>query len=287
MNTTNASPMTATSNNSNSNSTSHSSSNNNNNNNNNNKEEEDIHGQQDRSVSTHRRVGAAAATMKQSTFGKPASNNDTSTHNNTETVLDVIPPEYLYDPHAAEPSLHYLPKVVASAMSMGAQFSSTKGNNTQNNAAGKFPTLRMLLEAAQDDIRLHRARQQAGTHRLVDLLRSYKLETDPLWLARQQRLNERVLTLGKLDNQRTLILSELQAAISGLTAQEKTQVQLARWQRALELFVYAPPPKIVDEKAAVQPSSLPPTFGGKSASSSELDLWGLLEKLLEGISEVR
>jgi hypothetical protein len=104
------------------------------------------------------------------------------------------------------------------------------------------------------------------------------LETDPLWLARQQRLNERLLTLTKLDNQRLVIFKDLQASITGLTAQEKTQVQLARWQRALELFVYAPPTTTKKEDAAQAIS----TFG----KQNELDLWGLLEKLLDGISEV-
>jgi hypothetical protein len=226
-------------------------------------------GTKDGDVSTHTAVSSSAHAL--------------------ETVLDIIPPEYLYDPNSAEPSLHYLPKVVASS-----QHNQLHSKTTTN--AGKFPNLRMLLAAAEDDIRLHRARQQAGRHGHIDYLRTYKLETDPLWLARQQRLNERVLVLSKLDTERTIIFNELQADIKGLTAQEKTQVQLARWQRALELFVYAPPKNTsnMDEAASAttgsaslsaSSSGLPPvnTFG----KSSELDLWGLLEKLLEGISEVR
>jgi hypothetical protein len=257
------------------------------------------HDDADRSFSNHRSVREAM--KRDATLGSqqlpPLPSDGDNGHNNAhsnnmtaETVLDVIPPEYLYDPQGAEPSLHYLPKVVASsilAQTPHPQRGTTSNSNSNSNAAGKFPTLRMLLEAAQDDIRLHRARQQAGINRHVELLRSYKLETDPLWLSRQQRLNERLLTLTKLDNQRSLIFNELQASIKGLTAQEKTQVQLARWQRALELFVYAPPKKTNDKDglgATTTTTSLPPTMFGKS---SELDLWGLLEKLLEGISEVR
>lgn len=53
------------------------------------------------------------------------------------------------------------------------------------------------------------------------------------------------------------------AARNGLTPQETAQVQLARWQRALELYVYAPQPQ------------------------DQLGMLELLEHLSEGIAEVR
>jgi hypothetical protein len=122
--------------------------------------------------------------------------NAHSNNMTAETVLDVIPPECLHDPQGAEPSLHCLPKVVASSILAQTPHQQRGTNTTSNaitnsNAAGKFPTLRTSLEAAQDDIRSHhRARQQAGSHRHAELLRSHKLGTDPLWISRQQRLNE-------------------------------------------------------------------------------------------------
>jgi hypothetical protein len=117
----------------------------------------------------------------------------------------------------------------------------------------------------------------------MELLRTYKLETDPLWFARQQQLNKRLLVLSNLDTERTILFNELQAAITGLTKQEKTQVQLARWQRALELCVYAPLPtntaQLEDDHHGMSGVS------SSSSSQPELDLWGFLEKLLGGISE--
>jgi hypothetical protein len=157
-----------------------------------------------------------------------------------ENVLEVLPSEYLRGGSSVDPVLHFLPK----------------------QPTNKFPNLRVLLAAADDDIRLHRARLQAAKHHNVALLRSYKLETDTQWLAREQRLNERELMLSKLDTERAIILKELQTPPSGLTAQEAAQVQLARWQRALELYVYAP------------------------QEDDNLAMLELLEHLSEGIAEV-
>eukprot|EP00934_Nitzschia_sp_Nitz4_P003400 Nitzschia sp. Nitz4//scaffold143_size57137//21464//24922//NITZ4_006513-RA/size57137-processed-gene-0.48-mRNA-1//-1//CDS//3329536443//3390//frame0 len=164
--------------------------------------------------------------------------NDPSLLNNSdvvtaETVLDVIPPEFrkasvvaasgAHKLSSVEPQLHYLPR--------------------QSTGQQKFPNLRVLLAAAEDDIRLHRARLQAVQQADVSLLRTYQLETDATWLARQQRLHERELLLSKLTTERSVILTDLTTPPTGLTPQEATQVQLARWQRALELYVYAPKPE--------------------------------------------
>ena len=94
------------------------------------------------------------------------------------------------------------------------------------------------------------------------MLRKYQLETDPAWLARQQRLNERELMLSKLDTERPIILKELLNPPTGLTPEEAAQVQLARWQRALELFVYSP------------------------KEQDKLGMLELLEQLSEGVAEV-
>ena len=79
--------------------------------------------------------------------------------------------------------------------------------------------------------------------------------------------------LSKLNTERSVILKELQESnVKGLTSQEMTQVQLARWQRALELHVYAPP-KLGQAQTAEE-------------AERDLDFLGLLEKLLEHITEV-
>ena len=116
------------------------------------------------------------------------------------------------------------------------------------------------------------------------LLRSYRLETDPNWLSRRQRLDERSLMLAKLDTERRLILQEFSKMaaddVRGLTAAERSQVQLARWQRALELYVYSPPyGEDEDEEERVRRQ--------QQEQSKELELLGLLEKLLTGTAEVR
>jgi hypothetical protein len=188
---------------------------------------------------------------------------------NPENVLEYIPEDYLVNPETAEPVLHFLPKMIASSEPTG---TSTVGSSVQSNT--KFPNLRVLLAAAEDDIRLHRARVQAAKFTDITYLRSYKIESDEQWLVRQQRLNERKLMLNKLNTERSIIMKELQASnVKGLTAHEMKQVQLARWQRALELFVYAPP---VEEKET-----------DADNEEEELEFLGLLEKLLEGITEVR
>ncbi|KAL3911931.1 MAG: hypothetical protein SGILL_007089, partial [Bacillariaceae sp.] len=161
----------------------------------------------------------------------------------TGDVLENIPSEYLKNPEGAEPNLFYLPKMVAStgmvtsSGAAGATSAGAKATTPTGRDSNRFPNLRVLLAAAEDDIRLHRARQQAGKYRDSKMLKSYKIETDQTWLTRQQRLNERDLLLGKLDTERTMILKELlEGNTAGLTAKEATAIQLARWQRALELY---------------------------------------------------
>jgi hypothetical protein len=217
---------------------------------------------------------------------------DRTVSQSVDLVFDQIPQEYIFDPVNAEPILYYLPKAMALANATStddyqrksSDKSSRKG--TTANASGiKFPNFRVLLSAAEEDIRLHRARVQAGKAHDASLLRSYKIETDITWLARQQRLNERMLMLSKLDTEREIILNELrqESTVRGLTAAEKTQVQLARWQRALELFVYSPPDKKKQVDKSITSSQPPPGPGGVK----DLELLGLMENLLEGIAEVR
>jgi hypothetical protein len=195
---------------------------------------------------------------------------DRTVSQSVDLVYDQIPQEYIFDPVNAEPILYYLPKAMALANATSTddyqrkssdKSSGRKGTSATANASGiKFPNFRLLLSAAEDDIRLHRARVQAGKAHDASLLRSYKIETDITWLARQQRLNERMLMLSKLDTEREIILNELrqESTVRGLTTAEKTQVQLARWQRALELFVYSPPDKKKQVDKSITSSQPPP-----------------------------
>jgi hypothetical protein len=217
-------------------------------------------------------------------------------------VLENIPVEYLKNPEGAEPNLFYLPKMVASTgmvTSSGAAGATSMGGTGSKTAVvptgrdvNRFPNLRVLLAAAEDDVRLHRARQQAGRHRDAKLLKTYKIETDQNWLARQQRLNERDLLLGKLDTERNMILKELlEGNTAGLTAKEATAIQLARWQRALELYVYHPPVQGQKHAAAASDEgttleSVAAKKAGQSNLPINLDFLELLEKLMETSAEV-
>jgi hypothetical protein len=215
-------------------------------------------------------------------------------------ILDDIPPEYLKRPEKAEPILYYLPKMVASSgmvTGSGTTPSASSSKSSSGSSSSRFPNLRVLLAAAEDDIRLHRARQQAGRNRDSRLLKTYKIETDSNWLSRQQRLNERDLLLGKLGTERSMIMKELlEGNTAGLTAKEATAIQLARWQRALELYVYDPPTTSNknNSSAATAMVTTGTAVGGKGEAvgatqqkmPDSLDFLGLLEKLMETSAEV-
>ena len=152
--------------------------------------------------------------------------------------LEVIPEEYRKHGANTEPMLYYIRQKTDEE------------------------DLDSLLEAAQRDIRLHRARIRAVLSNNPALLATYDYAQDPSYLARQDRKKERIATVENLTREAKTILKELDEEKKNLTPAERTQVKLARWQRALELYVYCP-------------------------SEMGLDLLGLLEKLLNGTSEVR
>ena len=126
-----------------------------------------------------------------------------------------------------------------------------------------------------------------------------------MWLTRQQRLHERELLLGKLDMERSLIVKELlEGNTAGLTAKEATAIQLARWQRALELYVYDPPARReenANNKQNRSNASRPVDITGgavgtvtpitqneqQEQNKQNLEFLQLLEKLREIIGEVR
>lgn len=152
--------------------------------------------------------------------------------------LEHIPEEYRKHGVDTEPILHYI-----------------REKNDEED-------LDALLEAAQSDVRLHQARIRAAAANDTALLRSYNFMLDPMYLSRQERKIGRVEVVELLTKEARTILRELDEDKKNLTPEERTQVKLARWQRALELYVYCP-------------------------SEMSLDLLGLLEKLLDGTNEVR
>jgi len=152
-------------------------------------------------------------------------------------VNDWIPDEYMFNPLSAEPMLHYLRKVPEDA------------------------SLRRLLKAATEDVRLHNARIRAGLAKDKKIIKTYTFETDESWKERQERREKRTEAVTQLKSQARDILDQLDVkAKQGLTQSERTQIRLARWQRVLELYVYCP-----DE--------------------ANIDLLGLLDKLLQGCAE--
>ena len=151
--------------------------------------------------------------------------------------LEVIPEEYRKHGVDTEPMLYYIRQKT------------------------EEEELDVLLEAAQLDVRLHQARIRASLLNNPTLLATYDFTQDPAYMARQDRKKERIAVIENLSKQANIILKELDEEKKNLTPAERTQVKLARWQRALELYVYCP-------------------------SEMSLDLLGLLEKLLNGTSEV-
>jgi hypothetical protein len=187
------------------------------------------------------------------TTAQNASNN----YQKERSVYDSLPQEYQYNPKTAEPQLYYLPR----AMNSNATQPTASTSRYQNQDANAV-SLRNLLRAAEQDVRLHRARVQAGIEQDIKLVRTYQLETDPAYQTRHERLVERDLVVQDLVREQETILQDLQetAEARGLTLTERTALQLARWQRALQLYVQAPNP-------------------------ADLDWQSLFEKLLDGVGE--
>mmetsp|Transcript_7021 Transcript_7021/g.10243 ORF Transcript_7021/g.10243 Transcript_7021/m.10243 type:complete len:1101 (+) Transcript_7021:164-3466(+) len=150
--------------------------------------------------------------------------------------LEVIPEEYRKHGVDTEPMLHYIRE------------------------RSEDEDLERLLEAAQRDVRLHQARIKAAAANDTSLLGEYDFSKDTQFIARQERRRIRMEDVKSLTSEANKIICELDEDKKNLTHTERTQVKLARWQRALELYVYCP-------------------------SSLSMDLLGLLEKLLDGTSE--
>jgi len=123
-----------------------------------------------------------------------------------------LPESYVTFPERAQPVLHYLP-------------------NAKSNAP-----LRTLMKAADEDLRLHRARVQAGLHKDLRLLRNYAAESDPVYVERNQRRAERQTLLGTIQDDEEQDAVE-KADFTGLTAAERTQLHLVHWNRQMEGYI--------------------------------------------------
>lgn len=151
-------------------------------------------------------------------------------------VPDSVPDEYKKHRENTEPILYYLQTCPEDA------------------------SLARLLKAAEDDVRLHQARIKAVINNDPKLVSAYQPKDDPALKERLLRKEKRLERLANLQKDAPTILQELEEEKKGLTTEERIQVKLARWQRALDLYVYSP-------------------------AHIQMDMLGLLEKLLEGLSE--
>ena len=203
-------------------------------------------------------------------------------------ALDFVPEEFLYNQHA-KPILHFLPKMVKEAHimrdeAMGIRRNAAKQQDYEDlfhddTAEVDLIPLDALLEAAQEDVRLHRARIKAGIERDNRLVRTYQLEQDPAYKERQDRLEARESMVKELETAAPTIIKELEesAEARGMTQSERTQVQLQRWQRALEFYVHSSQHEASKDSGA--------SSSGAPSVESSLDWQSIFEKLLDGISE--
>jgi len=210
----------------------------------------------------------SSATQQQPHGGRPAPL--TAAHKKKSggggSAIEILPEQYRFNPQTTEAVLYYLPRLLQVFAEEKEKAAASQQQSQQQ------LSLRQFLKAAAGDVRLHRARVQAALHNDTKLIKTYQLDTDPVHLARVQRLEERVQRQEELGQDADTILQELSDAdtAKGLTQAEKQQLQLVRWQRALELYVYTP-----HQAAAVS----------SSHQHQHLDWQSLFEKLLDGISE--
>ena len=243
------------------------------------------------------------------------------------TVYDFIPKPYQYNPTTAEPILYYMPKTMNSLQTQSQQIAAAAlaaqqkmvaaGQAAPSSTPSVSPavaptgaTLRTLLISAEEDVRLHRSRVKAALDQDLRKLRTYRLENDPVWLKQKDVLEERNTIIDQLQTDAQSVWNELQDETKrkrelDLTAAERSQLQLARWQKALELFVYCPVPSTYAEKAAegakAKAKALKDAKDGKKKKKDKkkdqiveeivyalpdtMDPAMILDQLLEGTSE--
>jgi hypothetical protein len=262
---------------------------------------------QARTVPTKKSAGSKLLPLNASSMNS-GSNNNTSAMANIN-IHETLPTEYRYNPTTTDPILYYLPRLMhaiqqeqQAALAVQARNNKKKGGSMTTTTNLIIPSnlsvsIREWLRAASGDIRLHRARVQAGIQGNLKLIRTYQLDSDPIHISRMKRLQEQNQMKDDLIHQADTILQELNDSLTitkGYTAYEKQQLQLARWQRALELYVYntQSQPLLSNNNNNTNTVGTPSnannnnqgTTTGTTVASS-LDWQSLFEKLLSGISE--
>ena len=276
----------------------------------------------DGNVQQQLRTTTRKATTSSKLVPLNSTNNNNNNNNNTAAatanmnIHETLPIEYRYNPTTTEPILYYLPRLMQAIQQeqqaalaqqqAKSKKASTNPNNNNNNTAVTMiipsnltVSIREWLRAASGDIRLHRARVQAGLQSNLRLIRTYQLDHDPNHMQRNKNLQEHATMKDELIHQADTIMQELadsSAITKGYTAYEKQQLQLARWQRALELYVYntssQPLLSSTSQTGTTAATVTTTTASGSqnyslasSSSSSSLDWQSLFENLLSGISE--
>lgn len=240
-------------------------------------------------------AGTAAGTLANTNTTSSNSNSNSNAPTAALNVTESLPPEYRFNPTTTEPILYYLPRLLLAVQQQ-------QQEKNKKNSAATAVSLRDLLRAAAGDVRLHRARVQAGlANGDTKLIRTYQIEKDAEHISRLKRAEDRVALQESLQLEAEQIWSDLvtgaaggasAAAYKGLTLLEKQKLQLAQWQRALELYVYCttnPPPQLKQQQSQPQgyssTSSSSTTAASSSSHHNKLDWQSLFDKLLSGISE--
>jgi hypothetical protein len=192
----------------------------------------------------------------------------------SDSLRDLVPEEYFYDPLNAEPTLDHLRAAAAAVAGKVVstyeeeEHSSDVTHNVNDHEEdhpfdaprskqatignARVSSLDTLMAAAQLDVNLHMARTKAVLHQDPSILHNYSIETDEMILGRKERTNQMwkhkaALQLRSLDILRNL--NEDMAAV-GVPAdptlqEEKTQAHLLQermqnWEQALQLYIYCP-----------------------------------------------
>jgi hypothetical protein len=224
------------------------------------------------------------------------------------SLSDVLPKEYILNPKTTEPILYYLPRLLQVVLEQQQQ----SVESISSSSSIPTLTLRQVFKAAAGDIRLHRARVQAGLARDPKLIKTYQLEKDVEYATRSARIQERKALQNEIGNDTELIWNDLLFASTstgtiGLTQAEQIELNMTRWQRALEWYFYNGQDdeptantntSITEPDGTTKSSSTNSTSGGGAAGTSEeektqlkptsaptLSWQVLFEKLLESVSE--
>lgn len=173
---------------------------------------------------------------------------------NSMILSQLVPEEYLFDPHNAEPTLDTL-------RAAAIEYAGENANNTNLRTSvgiGKedemtqqqaSEALKTLLNAAETDVNIHMARVKAVLAQNPKLLDSYSKFTDPEIQARTQRLEEMQKQRQQLNNEAGDIYKSLGESVDmsspskqkreNLSQSHVLEKRLQSWEKALQYYIYA------------------------------------------------